>query len=55
MDVLEAIMKIVTDLFLLNNIPGGTTDAIVGGISGFVQAIMFIYDMLEKLFKAVQG
>ena len=51
MDVLDAIMKIITDLFLMNNIPGTTTNTIVGMMKGFVQGIMTFVEMLQKLFE----
>ena len=50
MDVLEAIMKIFADIFALINIPGVTSDLLVGGMSTFVQGIMALVQMLQNLF-----
>jgi len=50
MDVLDAIMKIVSDMFSMNDIPAGTTDMIVGGMTSFFRGIMFVFDLLQKLF-----
>ena len=50
MDVLDAIMKIVADLFNMNNIPDATSNTIISAITGFFKAILFIFDLLQKLF-----
>jgi len=50
MDVLDAIMRIVADLFALNDVPAGTSSAIVGSMKSFIQGIMFVFEMLQKLF-----
>jgi len=55
MQVLDAIMKIISDLFVMNGIPLGTTDMIVGGMSGFFNGIWRVIEFFQKLFEAFQG
>ena len=50
MTVLDAIMKIFSDMFSINGVPGGTADAITGGMSGFFNFIWRIIEFFQKLF-----
>ena len=51
MEVLDAIMLIISDLFNMNNIPNGTSGAIVNGIRGFIEGIVRFFEMMQNLFQ----
>jgi len=55
MQVLDAIMAIVADLFSLNGIPDNTTGLIVGGMSGFFNGIWRVIEFFQWLFGLFQG
>ena len=55
MQVLDAIMKIINDLFVMNGIPIGTSDMITGGMSGFFNGIWRVIEFFQKLFEMFQG
>jgi len=50
MQILDAIMKIFSDLFTMNGIPVGTSDAIVGAMTGFFNGIWVVIEFFQKLF-----
>jgi len=55
MEVLDAIMKILSDMFSINGIPAGTAGAIVGGLGGFFGAIWKVIEFFRMLFGMFQG
>ena len=50
MDVIEAIMKIFSDIFALNDIPGETSNLLTGGMSYFFQGILALVQVLQNMF-----
>ena len=55
MEVLDAIMKIFNDLFVMNGIPAGTSDMITGGMTGFFNGIWRMIEFFQALISIFQG
>ena len=55
MGVLEAIMSIVSDLFVMNGIPTGTSGAIVGVMTGFFNGIWAVIEFIGRMVEMFQG
>ena len=55
MDVVEAIMKIIADIMLMNNISGNATDLVVGAMTGFLQGLIAFVEMARSVFAIFQG
>jgi len=54
MDVLDAIMIIVRDLFQLNSVPGDTANLLANAIKGFFQGIIAFGEMVQKMLLVLQ-
>jgi len=52
-DVIEAIMKIFSDVFALNNIPGETSNLLTGGMSYFFQGILALVQVLQNMYEVL--
>ena len=50
MSVLDAIMKIFNEFWVINGIPGGTADMISGGLTGFFNGIWKVIEFFQMLF-----
>jgi len=55
MEVLDAIMKIFNDLFVMNGIPLGTSDMITGGLAGFFNGVWRVIEFFQAMFAMIQG
>jgi len=50
MSVLDAIMKIFSEFWVLNGVPGGTADMLAGGMTGFFNGIWRVIEFFQKIF-----
>ena len=55
MDVVDAIMKIVADIFSLNNISGDATSAIVGVMGSFFKGIVALVQMIINMYEVLSA
>jgi hypothetical protein len=56
MDVLDAIMIIVSDLFSLGlNAPAGTASILTNAIRGVIQGIMAFVEYVQQVYAVLQG
>ena len=53
MDVVDAIMRIFSDIFVLNGIPLGTSDMITGMMSGFFKGIVAFVQLIQNMYEAL--
>ena len=54
MSVLDAVMNIISDLLGFNNLPSETTNALVGGLRGFIEGIMRVIEWFKMLFEIIK-
>jgi len=53
MDVIDAIMKIFTDVWALNNIPGPTSEIMSTVMATFMRGMLALVQMIQNMYQAL--